>query len=57
MLACVNDVICLQEINHPDIDDDGLKDFSRDGSQADGSVVFRIREETLFGDGANVRRP
>ena len=56
MLARVNEVVCLQEFDHPFLDD-GLKDFSWDRSQADGSVIPRIREETLFGDGANVRRP
>ena len=56
VLARVNEVICLQEIDHPVLDD-GLKDFSWDRSQADGSVIPRVHEETLFGDGANVRRP
>ena len=32
-------------------------DFSWDRSQADWSVIPRVREETLFGDGANVCRP
>ena len=56
VLARVYEAICLQEIDHPVLDD-GLKDFSWDGGQADGSVVPCICEETLFGDGANVRRP
>ena len=56
VLARVNEVICLQEIDHPVLDD-RLKDFSWDGGQADESVIPYIREETLFGDGANVRRP
>ena len=56
MLARVNEVVCLQEVDHPVLDD-GLKDFSREGSKADGSVIPRIREETLFGDGVNVCRP
>ena len=55
VLARVSVVICLQEVDHP-VPDDGLKDFSWDGGQADGSVVPPIREETLFGDGASVRR-
>ena len=49
------EVVCLQEVDHPVLDD-GLKDFSWDRSKADGSVIPRIREETLFGDGANVRQ-
>ena len=56
VLARVNEVVCLQEVDHPVLDD-GLKDFSWDESKADGSVIPRIREETLFADGANVRRP
>ena len=52
----VYEVVCLQEVDHPVLDD-GLKNFSWDGSQADGSVVPRICEEKIFGDGANVRRP
>ena len=56
VLARVYEVVCLQEIDHPVLDD-GLRDFSWDGSQANGSVVPRVREETFFGDGANVRRP
>ena len=54
VLDCVDEVICLQEIDHP-ILDDRIKDFSWDGGQADGSVVGRIREGTLFGDGADIR--
>ena len=38
MLARVYEVVCLQEIDHPVLDD-GLKDFSWDGGQADGFVV------------------
>ena len=56
VLARVYEVVCLEEVDHPVLDD-GLKDFSWDGSQADGSVIPRVSEETLFGDGANVRRP
>ena len=56
VLARVNEIICLQEIDHPVLDDI-LKDFSWDGDQADGSVVPLIREETLFADRANVHRP
>ena len=52
VLARVDEVICLQEIDHT-VPDDRLKDFSWDGGQADGSVVPHIHEETLFGDGAN----
>ena len=44
VLARVDDVISLQEIDW-------------NGGHADVSVVPRIREETLFGDGENVRRP
>ena len=56
VLTRVDDVISLQDIDHPELDD-ALKDFSWDGGQADGSVVTLISEETLFGDGANVCRP
>ena len=35
-------------ISHQEIDDDGLKNFSWDGGQADWSVVFCIREEIFF---------
>ena len=50
VLARVYEVICLQEIDHPVLDDK-LKDFFWDGGQADGSVVSCISEETLFGMG------
>ena len=46
VLARVYEVVCLQEVDHPVLDD-GLKDFSWDGSQADGSVVPPVCEETL----------
>ena len=44
VLVCVDEVICLQEINHLVLDD-ALKDFSWDEGQADGSVVPRVCEE------------
>ena len=50
MLARFNEVVCLQKVDHPVLDD-GLKDFSWDGSQADGSVIPRVRQETLLGMG------
>ena len=57
VLARVYEVVCFfQEVDYPVLDN-GLKDFSWDGSKADGSVIPRVCEETLFGDGANVRRP
>ena len=55
VLARVYEVVCLQEVDHPVLDD-GLKDFSWDGSQADGSVVPHVHEETFFGGGENVHR-
>ena len=42
VLARVIEIICLQKIDHPVLDD-GLKDIPWDGGQADGSVVTRIR--------------
>ena len=56
MLARIDESVCLKEIGLPVLDD-GLKDFSWDGAQADVSAVPHVREETLFGDGSNVRRP
>ena len=56
VLFRVYEDVCPQEVVHPVLDD-GLKDFSWDGSQSDGSVINHVCEETLFGEGANVRRP
>ena len=50
VLARFNEVVCLQKVDHPVLDD-GLKDFSWDGSQADGSVIPCVRQKTLLGKG------
>ena len=56
MLARVDEVVCLQEIEHTVLDD-RLKGFSLDGGQVDWSVSTRFREKTFLGDGADVRGP
>ena len=50
------EVLCLQEIDYP-ILDDRLKEFSWDWGRADGSIVARAHGETLLEDGVDVRRP
>ena len=55
MLACIDEAVCLQEIDHPVLDD-RLKHFSWDGGQTAGFVVPRVREETLFWDEAKMQK-
>ena len=43
VLSHIDEVVFLQKIDHPVLDD-RLKDFSWDGGQSDGSVVARFRE-------------
>ena len=56
VLDRVYEIVCFQKI-YQTVLYNQLKDFSWDGGQADGRVIAHFREETLFGDGIEGRRP